>query len=76
MKNLISLYLFLLWKGAFLGAINKIFPGCLNLHAHDHVGIEESGNTHVSPWNYLIVLEKIEGEWKIIAISENKSESQ
>jgi ketosteroid isomerase-like protein len=43
---------------------------------HDHLVTEESGNTHVSPWNHLIVLKKIEGEWKIIAISETKSESQ
>jgi len=37
---------------------------------HDHVVIEESGSTHVAPWNHLIVLKKIKGQWKIIAISE------
>ena len=43
---------------------------------HDHVVIEESGSTYVAPWNHLIVLKKIEGEWKIIAISETNIESQ
>lgn len=37
---------------------------------HDHVVIEESGDTHKVPWNHIIILKKIEGEWKIIAISE------
>jgi len=37
---------------------------------HDHVVIEESGDTHIAPWNHIIILRKIEREWKIIAISE------
>jgi ketosteroid isomerase-like protein len=37
---------------------------------HDHVVIEISGDTHIAPWNHIIILRKIEGEWKIIAISE------
>ena len=43
---------------------------------HDNVVIEEFSNTHVSPWNHLNVLKKIEGQWKIIAISETKSKSK
>ena len=37
---------------------------------HHHVVIEGSGSQYVEPWNHLIVLKKINGQWKIIAISE------
>jgi ketosteroid isomerase-like protein len=37
---------------------------------HDHVVFNESGGQHIVPWNHLIVLKKILGEWKISAISE------
>lgn len=37
---------------------------------HDHVMIEESGSQAVRPWNHLIALKKIDGKWKITAISE------
>jgi ketosteroid isomerase-like protein len=37
---------------------------------HDHVVFDNSGGSRIAPWNHLIVLNKIEGEWKIVAISE------
>lgn len=37
---------------------------------HDHIVFDESGDPHVAPWNHIILLKKIKGDWKIIAISE------
>ncbi len=41
---------------------------------HYHEIFEESGSTYIEPWNHLIVLKKIQGHWKIIAISETNIE--
>ena len=42
---------------------------------HDHVVFDDSGSSRIAPWNHLIVLNKIQGEWKIVAISETNIES-
>ncbi|MHA2432866.1 MAG: YybH family protein [Candidatus Thorarchaeota archaeon] len=37
---------------------------------HDHVVFDDSDSSSIAPWNHLIVLKNIKGEWKIVAISE------
>lgn len=37
---------------------------------HNHVRFDVDGKSYISVWKQLIVLKKIEGVWKVVAMSE------
>jgi ketosteroid isomerase-like protein len=43
---------------------------------HDHVMYDESGSSHLSPWNHIIALKKVDGVWLIDGISETNIEPE
>jgi ketosteroid isomerase-like protein len=43
---------------------------------HDHVMYDESGSSHLSPWNHIIVLKKVDDVWLIDGISETNIEPE
>ncbi|MFH1180280.1 MAG: nuclear transport factor 2 family protein [Candidatus Bathyarchaeota archaeon] len=43
---------------------------------HDHVMYDGSGGSHLSPWNHIIVLKKVDGVWLIDGISETNIEPE
>ena len=38
--------------------------------AHNHVVLDGGGRSHVSVWKQLMVLKKVSGVWKVVAVSE------